>query len=247
MVACGLMMLGVVDGLSPQALAVEAEARGFESVFFPEHTHVPVGRPTIRFGDRALPDWYSHLLDPFVALTAAAMATERIKVGTCVCLVAEHDPIALAKTVATLDVISGGRFIFGVGAGWNDLELADHGVAYADRWAVTRENVLAMREMWTAEEAAFSGRFVEFGPLLSWPKPVAGGRAAGAGGVAIAVDVGSGGGNTAMGGCRCWGRMWRRSRRGWRLCGRRRSGSAGGRSRSASACGALRIWSRRRR
>ena len=170
--ACGLMMLGVVDGLSPQALAVEAEARGFESVFYPEHTHVPVGRPTIRFGDRALPDWYSHILDPFVALTAAAMATERIKVGTCVCLVAEHDPIALAKTVATLDVISGGRFIFGVGAGWNDLELADHGVAYKDRWAVTRENVLAMREIWTAEEAAFTGRFVEFGPLLSRPKPM---------------------------------------------------------------------------
>ncbi len=165
-------MLEVRPDILPQDLALAVEKRGFESLFFPEHSHIPCSRETIRFGQRELPDWYSHLMDPFVALSAAATVTERIKLGTCVCLIPEHDPIVLAKTIATLDVISRGRVLIGIGAGWNAEELRNHGVAFADRWKVTRERVLAMREIWTHEEAVYHGEFVDFDRMWLHPKPV---------------------------------------------------------------------------
>ncbi len=172
MVVCGIMMLEALEDIAPQDLAREVEDLGFESLFFPEHSHIPCNRETIRFGQKELPDWYSHIPDPFIRMTAAAVVTERLKVGTCVCLIPEHDPIVLAKTVATLDVISGGRTILGIGAGWNAEELRDHGVALKDRWKVTRERVLAMKEIWTKDEAEYHGEFVDFPPMWCNPKPV---------------------------------------------------------------------------
>ena len=172
MVDCGIMMLETHDDIAPQDLARAVESRGFESLFFPEHSHIPTSRETIRMGQKDLPDWYSHIPDPFVSCAAAAVATERIKIGTCICLIPEHDPIILAKTVASVDRVSGGRFILGIGSGWNAEELADHGVAFTDRWAVTRERVLAMREIWTQDEAEFHGEFVDFPPMWCWPKPI---------------------------------------------------------------------------
>ena len=172
MVDCGIMMLETHDDIPPQDLARAVEARGFESLFFPEHSHIPTRRETIRFGQKDLPDWYSRIPDPFVSCAAAAVATERLKIGTCICLIPEHDPILLAKTVASVDRLSGGRFLFGIGAGWNVEELRDHGVAFADRWAVTRERILAMRAIWSQDEAEYHGRFVDFDATWCWPKPV---------------------------------------------------------------------------
>lgn len=153
-------------------LAREAEARGFESLWVPEHTHIPTSRRTPFPGGEPLPREYSHTLDPFVALTAAAMATTRLRVGTGICLVVERDPIITAKEVASLDVLSGGRFLFGVGAGWNAEEMENHGTAYRTRYRLLRERVLAMKEIWTKEAAEYHGRFVDFDPVWSWPKPV---------------------------------------------------------------------------
>jgi probable F420-dependent oxidoreductase len=118
-----------------------------------------------------VPEEYARLLDPFVALAAAAMATERLRLGTGVCLVNERDPIHTAKSAASLDHLSGGRFLLGVGGGWNALEMANHGADIGARWPALRERVLAMREIWGSEVASFSGEHVDFGPLLSWPKP----------------------------------------------------------------------------
>ena len=172
MVDCGIMMIETHDDIAPQDLARAVEARGFESVFFPEHSHIPTSRETVRMGQQDLPEWYSHIPDPFVSCAAAAVATERIKIGTCICLIPEHDPIILAKTVASVDRVSGGRFLFGIGAGWNAEELRDHGVALEDRWAVTRERILAMRAIWTQDTAEYHGAFVDFPPMWCWPKPV---------------------------------------------------------------------------
>jgi probable F420-dependent oxidoreductase len=166
------MMIETRDDIAPQDLARAVEARGFESLFFPEHSHIPTSRETIRMGQKELPAWYSHVPDPFVSCAAAAVATERIKIGTCICLIPEHDPILLAKSVATIDRLSGGRFLFGIGAGWNAEELRDHGVAFEDRWTVTRERILAMREIWTQDAAEYHGEFVDFPPMWCWPKPI---------------------------------------------------------------------------
>jgi probable F420-dependent oxidoreductase len=154
-------------------LARAAEARGFDSLWVPEHTHIPTSRRTPPpTGDAVLPEWYLRCLDPFVALTAAATATERLRVGTGICLVAQRDPIVTAKAVASLDLVSGGRFSFGIGFGWNEDEMNDHGVAYHARRAVGREHVLAMQQLWSADEAAFAGEHVRFSSSWSWPKPV---------------------------------------------------------------------------
>ena len=138
----------------------------------PEHTHIPVARTTPYPAGGDLPAQYSHSLDPFVALSAAATVTTRLKLGTGVCLVVEQDPITLAKEVASLDHLSGGRFLFGIGGGWNREEMADHGTDPTTRWALMGERVEAMKVIWTHDEAEYHGRFVDFDPIWQWPKPV---------------------------------------------------------------------------
>lgn len=159
-------------GLSVVDLARAVEERGLDSIFFNEHTHIPVSRRTAFPGGGELPKEYSHTHDPFVALAAAAAVTKRIMLSTGICLVIERDPIVLAKEVASLDRISDGRVILGVGAGWNVEEMENHGTAYKERWKILRERVLAMREIWAGDVAQFHGEFVDFEPLWSWPKPI---------------------------------------------------------------------------
>jgi probable F420-dependent oxidoreductase len=156
---------------TPAELGVMAEARGFESLFFPEHTHIPASRETPWPGGDELPPWYSRTYDPFLALTAAAAATRRIKIGTGICLVIERDPIVTAKEVATLDRLSEGRFLFGVGAGWNREEMRNHGTDPRRRFSLMRERVEAMKAIWTQEEASYQGEHVSFERIWSWPKP----------------------------------------------------------------------------
>ena len=158
--------------IQPAELARWAEAQGFESLWFGEHTHIPTSRKTPFPLGGELPDYYKQFYDPFIGLTAAAAVTQKLKVGTSVCLVPEHHPITLAKTIACVDRVANGRFLFGIGAGWNAEEMADHGVALKDRWKVTRERVLAMQEIWNKDVAEFHGQFVNFDPLWCWPKPV---------------------------------------------------------------------------
>ncbi len=153
-------------------LARVLEERGFESLFLADHTHIPVSRRSPWPGGPELPRHYWHTLDPFVALAAAAAVTSRIRLGTGICLVVERDPIITAKEVASLDLLSGGRAILGVGAGWNGEEMENHGTDFATRFRLLRERVLAMREVWTSDEAEFHGELVDFDPIWSWPKPV---------------------------------------------------------------------------
>jgi probable F420-dependent oxidoreductase len=152
-------------------LAREAEARGFESLFVPEHTHIPVSRRTPFPGGGQLPKEYAHTFDPFVSLMAAAAATTRLRVGTGICLIIERDTITLAKEVASLDVLSGGRFELGIGGGWNAEEMEHHGTVYATRFKRLEEQVRALKEIWTKDEAEFHGRHVNFDKIWSWPKP----------------------------------------------------------------------------
>jgi len=168
----GLAIFPTAETIQPADLARLAEAHGFESLWFPEHTHIPLSRETPYPGGGDLPDEYRRIYDPFVALTAAAAATERLLVGTGICLIVERDPITTAKEVATLDRVSGGRFLFGVGAGWNREEMANHGTDPRTRFSLMRERIEAMKEIWTREEASYHGRHVDFEPLWSWPKPV---------------------------------------------------------------------------
>ncbi len=168
----GVTMFPTDYAIAPAELGREVEARGFESLFFPEHTHIPVSRLSPWPGGPELPEEYRHTHDPFVALSAVAAVTERLLVGTGICLVVERDPITTAKEVASLDFISGGRFLFGIGAGWNREEMADHGTDPRTRTALLQERVEAMKAIWTEDEASYHGRFVDFGPLWSWPKPV---------------------------------------------------------------------------
>jgi probable F420-dependent oxidoreductase len=168
----GAMIFPTDYSISPAELAREVEARGYESLWFPEHTHIPVNRQTPYPGGGELPEQYSHTLDPFVALGAAAAVTERLKLGTGVTLVIERDPIILAKEVATLDHISNGRVLFGVGGGWNREEMANHGTDHSRRWKLLRERIEAMKAIWTHDEAEYHGEFVDFDPIWSWPKPV---------------------------------------------------------------------------
>lgn len=158
--------------IRPDVLARELEQRGFESFWIPEHTHIPVSRRTLYPAGGDLPQEYWQTYDPFLSLTAAAMATTRLKLATGICLVIERDPIVTAKEVATLDQLSNGRVIFGIGGGWNAEEMENHGTDYKKRWRVLRERVLAMKEIWTKDEAEFHGKFVNFDPILSFPKPI---------------------------------------------------------------------------
>lgn len=157
--------------ISPVELAVEAEAAGFESFWVPEHTHIPLAET--RFpGGQEVAEMYKRSLDPFVALGAVAAATSTIKIGTGICLLIERDPIVTAKEVATVDLLSGGRFLFGVGAGWNRQEMANHGTDPSTRFALLEERVEVLRTIWREDEPSFAGRFHTFDPIFCWPKPV---------------------------------------------------------------------------
>jgi len=153
-------------------LAREAEARGFESLWFPEHTHIPVSRATPFPGGGDLPKHYYDTFDPFVTLGACAAVTKTLKLGSGIALVIQRDPIVLAKEIATLDRISNGRALVGIGGGWNVEEMANHGTAFGNRWKVLRERVEAMKAIWTQEKAEYHGETVDFDPIFSWPKPV---------------------------------------------------------------------------
>ena len=150
-------------------LARECEARGFESLWLPEHTHIPSNRESQYPGGGELPEEYAHMSDPFIGLAAAAAATKTLKLGTGISLVTEHDPIVQAKQVASLDRISKGRFIFGVGAGWNKEEMANHGTPPNKRWKVFSERIEAMKAMWTQDVASYHGQFVNFERIWSYP------------------------------------------------------------------------------
>jgi probable F420-dependent oxidoreductase len=158
--------------MTPAELAQAMEQRGFESVWAPEHSHIPASRRTPFPGGGDLPKQYYDVMDPFVTLTAAAMATQSLKVGTGVCLVNQRDPIQTAKLVASIDQVAGGRFLFGIGIGWNAEEMEDHGTAFATRAKLVRERIEAMKEIWTKSNAEYHGEFVKFDPMMTWPKPV---------------------------------------------------------------------------
>ena len=168
----GLAMFPADYAAAPGEVARMAEERGFESLLFPEHTHIPVSRETPYPPGGELPREYSHTHDPFVACTAAAAATERLLIGTGICLLVERDPIVTAKEAASVDRLSGGRFLFGVGAGWNLEEMRNHGTDDTRRFGLLRERVEAVKAIWTEDEAEYHGEHVDFDPIWSWPKPV---------------------------------------------------------------------------
>ena len=147
-------------------LATELEQRGFESLLVPEHTHIPASRKTEWPGGGDLPKEYYHTYDPFVALSFVAAATKTLKIGTGICLIPQRDPIATAKCVASLDHLSKGRFIFGIGGGWNVDEMENHGAQYSSRFKLLKENILAMKQFWTEEKGEFHGEFVDFDPAF---------------------------------------------------------------------------------
>jgi probable F420-dependent oxidoreductase len=148
------------------------EERGFESLWNPEHSHIPLSRKTPFPGGGDLPKMYYDAMDPFITLTAAAAATKKLKVGTGVCLVIQRDTIQTAKLAASLDQVSGGRFLFGIGGGWNQDEMEDHGTVYASRFKLMREQIEAMRAIWTQSKPEYHGELVDFPPMMTWPKPV---------------------------------------------------------------------------
>ena len=168
----GVYMFPTDYAIDPVSLGRAVEGHGFESLFVPEHTHIPASRRSPFPGGGELPKEYSHTLDPFVALGAVAAVTERLMLGTGICLVIERDPITLAKEVASLDFISGGRVLFGIGGGWNREEMENHGTDPTRRWKVLRERIEAMQQIWTADAAEYHGEFVDFDPIWQWPKPV---------------------------------------------------------------------------
>lgn len=169
----GLYVAPIESNRPITAIAQEAEDRGFDSIWIPEHVHIPVDRKTpYPFSpDGSLPETHYRLPDPFVALMAAATATTELKVATGICLVTEHEPIATAKAIASLDSISGGRFLFGIGAGWLPEEMEPLGVKFADRWKVTEHRVRAMKALWTEETAEYHSEFVDFPATYLYPKP----------------------------------------------------------------------------
>ena len=167
----GIGMFPTDYAIGPAELGRACEERGFDSLYYPEHTHIPASRETPFPGGGELPRMYTRLLDPFVSLSAVAAVTEKLRLGFGVCLVVERDPIVTAKEVATLDFLSGGRVDFGVGAGWNVEEMANHGTDPDKRFRLQRERVEAMKEIWTQDDAEYHGQLVDFDPLWSWPKP----------------------------------------------------------------------------
>ncbi len=168
----GVVMFATDYAIRPDDFAKECEERGFESVWFPEHTHIPASRKSPFPGGGDLPKDYWHTHDLFTSLMAAAAATKTIKVGSGICLVIEHDPIKLAKEVATVDQLSNGRLLFGIGGGWNAEEMENHGTPFNRRWRVLREKIEAMKVIWSEEEAEYHGEFVNFDPIWSHPKPL---------------------------------------------------------------------------
>ena len=158
--------------MGPAALAEAVEARGFECLLLPEHSHIPASRKSPWGGGTELPKPYYDTMDPFVALGAAAAATRTLKIGTGICLVVQRDPIQLAKEIATLDQISDGRFLFGIGGGWNEEEMADHGTGFKTRYKLMAERIEAMKVIWAEDKAEYHGEFVDFEPMMAWPKPV---------------------------------------------------------------------------
>jgi probable F420-dependent oxidoreductase len=167
----GIVMFATHYAIRPDELGRAVEQRGFESLWVPEHTHIPASRKSPWPGGGDLPKEYWHSYDPFVALSMAAAVTTKIKLGTGICLVIERDPITTAKEVASLDHLSRGRFLFGIGGGWNAEEMENHGTAFKSRWRVLRERVLAMKAIWTQEEATYRGDHVSFERIWSYPKP----------------------------------------------------------------------------
>ena len=167
----GVLMFMTDYAMPVAALAQAMEARGFESLWAPEHSHIPLSRKTPFPGGGELPKPYYDAMDPFVSLSIAAGVTKKLKVATGVCLVIQRDTIQLAKTVASLDQVSGGRFLFGIGGGWNQDEMEDHGTVYATRFKRMREQVEAMREIWTKPKPEYHGEIVDFPPMMTWPKP----------------------------------------------------------------------------
>ena len=168
----GLTMFPTDYSIPPHDLAVAAEARGYDSLWLPEHSHIPTSRKSPWPGGAELPKYYYDTYDPFLSLAAAAAVTKTIKLATGICLVVERDPIHTAKEVSTVDQLSSGRFIFGIGAGWNEEEMANHGTAFATRFKLMGERIRAMKQIWTQSTAAFDGEFVKFEPMMQWPKPV---------------------------------------------------------------------------
>ena len=171
----GIVVFPTAEIIHPGPLALDVEQRGFDSLWFPEHSHIPTARTTPwggREGAPPLPHYYSETFDAFLALTAAAASTTTLRVATGITLVAQRDPIWLAKQVASLDVLSGGRSIFGIGYGWNKEEMAQHGISYTKRRALLREKILMMKQLWTEEEASYSGESIHLEPSWAWPKPL---------------------------------------------------------------------------
>jgi probable F420-dependent oxidoreductase len=166
----GLCIFATEYAIRIDELAREAEARNIESLWVPEHTHIPTSRRS-PFASGQLPEQYKHTLDPFVALTAAAAATKKLRVGTGICLIIERDTITTAKSVASLDLLSHGRFEFGLGGGWNAEEMEHHGTEFKTRFKRLEEQVRAMKEIWTKDVAEFHGTYVNFDPIWAWPKP----------------------------------------------------------------------------
>jgi len=159
--------------IGPADMGAALEARGFESLWAPEHSHIPLTRKSAYPGGGDLPKKYYDVMDPFVTLAAAAAATTKLKVGTGICLVVQRDPIQTAKSAASIDQVSKGRFLFGIGAGWNEDEMANHGTTdFKGRFKLMEERVLAMREIWSKVKPEFNGTQVKFGPMMTWPKPV---------------------------------------------------------------------------
>jgi probable F420-dependent oxidoreductase len=167
----GLTIFPTDYSIHPAELGRAAEERGFESLWVAEHSHIPCSRKTPWPGGAELPKMYYDVVDPFVALSMAAAATTKLKVGTGICLVIQRDPIQTAKEVASLDLLSGGRFLFGVGGGWNVEEMANHGTRFETRWKLLRERIEAMKQIWTQKQAEYHGEMVSFDPIFAWPKP----------------------------------------------------------------------------
>ena len=168
----GVSMFPTDYSIHPAELAVAAEERGFEALWFPEHSHIPLSRKSPWPGGAELPKQYYDCMDPFIALATAASVTKTIKLCTGICLIIQRDVLQLAKEVATLDQLSKGRVILGIGAGWNAEEMADHGTAFETRMSLMEERVAALKIIWTESKPEFSGRFVRFEPMMTWPKPI---------------------------------------------------------------------------
>jgi probable F420-dependent oxidoreductase len=168
----GASMFFTDYSMKPDELGRALEQRGFESLWAPEHSHIPLSRKSPFPSGGDVPKRYYDVMDPFVTLTAAAMATKTLKVATGICLVVQRDPIQTAKLVASIDQVSGGRFLFGVGAGWNAEEMENHGTAFKTRFALMHERIDAMKAIWTQSKPEYHGKFVNFDPMMTWPKPV---------------------------------------------------------------------------